>query len=123
MEEDQIKVPQALALLESGEIHDPLHFSPLSDENGDIRGQAQDDLSQYIIEPYNIPCNGTLIIKNSKTGEFEAIPVKNYFLISKQFTNHEFTPHQKTDTADLVNQFGSRQARRIYSLRQETSKT
>lgn len=121
--EDQIKVPQALALLESGELKDPIDFQPSVDDDGVMKGQGQDEFHNYTIAPSDVPCNGTLIIRNKKTGEFQAIPVKNYYMISKQCKIHEFTSLQPTDTAGLVNQFGTRQAKRIYNLRQGTSKT
>ena len=119
----ETQVSQSLAIFESGEPKDHIDFEPAFNELSLIEGRGEDNFYSYVMRPYDIPCNGTLLVKNKKTGEMKAIPVQKYFSVSRECKIHEFTKLDQTDTAALVNQFGTRQAKRIYSMRQGSSKT
>ncbi|KAK8898880.1 hypothetical protein M9Y10_001172 [Tritrichomonas musculus] len=121
--EEEVHVPQGLAMFESSEAKEPIDFELTTNEYALAEGRGEDNFYDYKIRPCDIPCNGTLIIKNEKTGKLEAIPIQNYFLISRQCKIHEFRKLEATDTAALVNQFGTRQAKRFYNMRLNTSKT
>ena len=121
--EGATQVSQGLAIFESGETKEPIDFERSTNENGGAEARGEDRLYAYKMEPSDIPCNGTLLIKNTKTGQLEAIPVNNYYLVSRQCKVHEFTKLETTDKAALVTQFGTRQAQRIYNMRLGASKT
>ncbi|OHT16300.1 hypothetical protein TRFO_13313 [Tritrichomonas foetus] len=119
---DEIPVPQSLAMFECGEPKSDLHFALSRGEDGTIEGAGEDKLNQFFIQPADITCSGTLLIRNKKTGEIKSVPVNNYLMISRQSKLNDFEKLNTLNTADLVNQFGTRQAKRIYSMRQATSK-
>ena len=115
-------VSQSLALFECGEPKENLTFSLSGDENDSIVGTSKDKLYHYILSPSDVNCAGTLIIRDKTTGEMKAVPVEKFMMVSRQSKFTDFTKMEATDTATLVNQFGTRQAKRIYNLRQGSAK-
>lgn len=116
MTENEVTMPQTLAMFECGESRGEIHFKTYKEDN-EIYSTGGDALYYYRADPSDVICHGTVFIRNKKTGEYKAIPVSNFVQISRHCKIQNYEKIQSADTASLVNKFGTRQAKRIYNMR------
>ena len=121
MSDPTVKVPQPLAIYESGTGRSDLVFQAHQNEDG-LDAVASDDLYDYEARPHNqTPISGTIFIRNKTTGEVRAVPVGQMLQIRKR-CRQGFQRVEGAQAADLISNFGSRKAQRIYSQRQGAAK-
>ncbi|KAH0790431.1 hypothetical protein GPJ56_005727 [Histomonas meleagridis] len=114
---EEVVFPQTLAMFDCGESRGEIHFAVNKDANGNLLADGEDDLYQYLALPSDVVCSGTIFVRNNKTGAIKAIPVDKFIQISRQCKIQNYRKIETADTADLVNRFGTRQAKRIYNMR------
>jgi hypothetical protein len=116
-----VSLPQSLAAYECGEGRSSLTFH-IEDPSDSSPVRAEDDIYDYAAVQSDFPITGTLFVRSKTTGEMKTIPVSQLLQIQRRSRLSEFAPVENADTADLISNFGSRAAKRIYNLRQQTVK-
>jgi hypothetical protein len=114
---DDFRLPQSCAILDCGQTRSELDFQMVDGPDG-LVARATDDLFDYAAAPVDLPLHGTLFVRNKQTGALKAIPVGQVIQVSRQCKRQAFQPVENAGTADLIAQFGSRTAKRIYNTRQ-----
>ena len=111
------KTPQAIGIFENGEARSDLHFSGLPVDDGYL-GFAEDDLYQYEAHTSDKICNGTIFVRNTKTGDIKAVPVSTFMEIRRTIKiSQEISKGEDPKTQELIQQFGTRAAQRLIKQR------
>jgi hypothetical protein len=117
----ELAVPQSLAVYECGDGRSSLSFQ-IREPSEAALPCASDDLYDYAALPLDTPLTGTLFVRSKATGAVRAIPVAQILQIQRRSRLSDFAPVTDAGTADLVERFGSRAAKRIYNVRQHSVK-
>ena len=112
------RTPQVIGIFENGEARGNVHFSALPVDDGYI-GVAEDELYNYEAHTSDKLCNGTIFVRNAKTGEItKRIPVSTFMEIRRNIKiNQEISKGEGPKTQELIEQFGTRAAQRIIKQR------
>ncbi len=113
----EVRVPRAVVMYECGEGRSELEFSIENSPDG-LVGFANDDLYEYrLTRNPEKEINGTIFVRNRDTGEIKAVPVEEMLQIQKRCKRQPYQRVENAQQADLISNFGSRTAKKIYSQR------
>ncbi|EAX93830.1 hypothetical protein TVAG_177380 [Trichomonas vaginalis G3] len=121
MAENQVQLPQSIAIFECGESRKPVQFTATAVENDHVI-EGKDDLYNYDITPMETYATGTIFIRNKNTGEMKAIPVEQYVQISRSLLIKREETTVSKGVVGLVENFGTRASKRILKQRQSAGK-
>ena len=116
-----VPIPQTIAMFENGESkEDALYFDAVKDENGFLAvAEPEKSIYKYKGEQSDQYVNGTIVVRNMKTGEFKMIPVDKIMQIRRKLKLQQQTSTSVSDpkTEELIEKFGTRAAQRIIKQR------
>ena len=113
-----LKAPQTIAIFETGEGRGPIGFAALETDNGYL-GFGEDELYTYHADLSDKMINGTIFIRNTKTGEYKSVPVHSMMEITRtnKITQQFSSQGEGPKAQELIEQFGTRAAQRIIKQR------
>jgi len=119
---EDIPTPSSVAMFENGESRGETHYFLEKQQDDSFIGVGDDNLYNYQMRINEMPFNGSLFVRNKKTGEIKPIPTEKLMQISRLSKISQEETVSKAGVQDLVKSFGTRAAQRIMKLRSNTSK-
>lgn len=121
MAENQLKLPQSVAMYECGEGRGEVHLFAHPVDGGHVIA-GEDDLYNYELNQMDTFATGTIFIRNKKTGTMKQIPVEKYLQITRTLKIQREETTVSKGVVGLVENFGTRASKRILKQRQSAGK-